>query len=102
MIDITDKTFEQETKDGLVIVDFWAEWCGPCRIQTPILEELENELDGKLKVTKLNVDENQTVPQEFGIMSIPTLLIKKDGQTVEKLVGVRTKEMLMETLQAHM
>lgn len=102
MIDITDKTFEQETKDGLVIVDFWAEWCGPCRIQTPILEELENELDGKLKVTKLNVDENQTVPQEFGIMSIPTLLIKKDGQTVEKLVGVRTKEMLMEILQAHM
>ena len=81
---VTDKTFEEETKDGLVLVDFWATWCGPCRMQAPILEQLSEELDeDELKIVKLDVDENPATAQKFGIMSIPTLLFKKDGQVVK-------------------
>ena len=77
---ITDATFEAETKEGLVLVDFWATWCGPCRMQAPILEKLSEELsDDELKILKMDVDENQETARAFGIMSIPTLLFKKDG-----------------------
>lgn len=95
---ITDSNFETETNEGLVVVDFWAPWCGPCRIQQPILEELGRELGEKVKLTKINVDENPSAPQQHGIMGIPTMIIKKDGEIVEKLVGVHPKEVIADTL----
>ena len=83
---VTDATFAEETKDGLVLIDFWATWCGPCRMQAPILDEL--------KILKMDVDENPNTAREFGIMSIPTLLFKKDGQVVKQVAGVHTKDQL--------
>ena len=92
---ITDAIFEAETKEGLVLVDFWATWCGPCRMQAPILEKLSQELsEDELKILKMDVDENPETARAFGIMSIPTLLFKKDGQVVKQVAGVHTKEQL--------
>ena len=89
--EITDATFEAETKEGLVLVDFWANWCGPCRMQAPILEKLSQELsEDELKILKMDVDENPETARAFGIMSIPTLLFKKDGQVVKQVAGVHT------------
>ena len=88
---ITDATFEAETKEGLVLVDFWATWCSPCRMQAPILEKLSQELsEDELKILKMDVDENPETARAFGIMSIPTLLFKKDGQVVKQVAGVHT------------
>ena len=88
---ITDATFEAETKEGLVLVDFWATWCGPCRMQAPILEKLSQELsEDELKILKMDVDKNPNTARAFGIMSIPTLLFKKDGQVVKQVAGVHT------------
>ena len=88
---ITDATFEAETKEGLVLVDFWTTWCGPCRMQAPILEQLSQELsEDELKILKMDVDENPETARAFGIMSIPTLLFKKDGQVVKQVAGVHT------------
>lgn len=92
---VTDATFEAETNQGLVLVDFWATWCGPCLMQAPILEQVSAELDeDELKIVKLNVDENPATAQKFGIMSIPTLLFKKDGQVVKQVAGVHTKQQI--------
>ena len=88
---ITDATFEAETKEGLVLVDFWATWSGPCRMQAPILEKLSQEFsEDELKILKMDVDENPETARAFGIMSIPTLLFKKDGQVVKQVAGVHT------------
>ena len=92
---ITDATFEQETKDGLVLIDFWATWCGPCRMQGPILDRLSEEVsEEELKIVKMDVDENPATARDFGIMSIPTLLFKKDGQVVKQLAGVHTAQQI--------
>ena len=92
---ITDATFETETKEGLVLVDFWATWCGPCRMQAPILEQLSQELsEDELKILKIDVDENPETARAFGIMSIPTLLFKKDGQVVKQVAGVHTADQI--------
>ena len=92
---ITDATFEAETNEGLVLVDFWATWCGPCMMQAPILEQLSEEMDeDELKIVKIDVDENQETAQKFGIMSIPTLLFKKDGEVVKQVAGVHTKDQI--------
>lgn len=92
---ITDATFDEETKEGLVLIDFWATWCGPCRMQAPILEQLSEKLDeSELKICKMDVDENPATAQGFGIMSIPTLMFKKDGEEVKRIVGVQTKAQL--------
>ncbi|WP_054639011.1 thioredoxin [Lactococcus fujiensis] len=92
---VTDASFEEETKEGLVLIDFWATWCGPCRMQAPILEQLSDEYDeSELKICKMDVDENPLTAQGFGIMSIPTLMFKKDGEVVKQIVGVHSKSQL--------
>lgn len=98
---LTDSNFETETKDGVVLVDFWATWCGPCRMQSPIIDELDDEMGDKVSFAKMDVDANPATPQEFGVMGIPTLLVKKDGEVVEKLVGFTPKERLEEVLEQY-
>ena len=98
--EITDATFSQEISEGLVLVDFWAPWCGPCRMQAPILDQLSQKYDEtELKITKLNVDDNPQTAASFGVMSIPTLLFFKDGELVEKRVGVQSKPVLEEIVE---
>ena len=99
--DIVDSQFEERTSEGLVLVDFWAPWCGPCRMQTPIIEELAEEMDGQVEFFKMNVDEESETAKSFGIMSIPTLIVKKDGEVVEKLVGFHDKARLTDILNKH-
>ncbi|MGO2082841.1 thioredoxin [Vagococcus sp.] len=99
---ITDNNFETETNEGLVLIDFWAPWCGPCRMQTPILEGLEKEYEDRVKIVKMNVDDNPATSQAFGIMSIPTLLLKKEGQVVETLIGVHQKAQLEQVFNKHL
>ncbi|BBA91888.1 thioredoxin [Streptococcus ruminantium] len=92
---ITDANFEAETQEGVVIVDFWAPWCGPCRMQAPILEQLAEEVsEDELRIYKMDIDENPNIASQFGILSIPTLLFKKDGQVVKQVAGVHTKEQI--------
>lgn len=98
--EITGATFSQEISEGLVLVDFWAPWCGPCRMQAPILDQLSQKYDEtELKITKLNVDDNPQTAASFGVMSIPTLLFFKDGELVEKRVGVQPKPALEEIVE---
>jgi len=98
--DTTDATFDQDVlqADTPVLVDFWAPWCGPCRMVAPIVEELAEEYDGKVKFVKLNTDENPQIAGQFGIRSIPTLLVFKGGQTVGQIVGFRPKGELAKRL----
>ena len=98
---VNDDNFKEETKEGIVLVDFWAEWCGPCQIMLPILEDLSGEMEGKAKICKLNVDEAPATAGEFRVMSIPTIVILKDGEVVETLVWVQQKEVLLEKLNEH-
>lgn len=97
----TDQNFLQEVSEGLVLVDFWATWCGPCKMIAPVLEELDAEMSDKVKIVKVDVDQNQETAGNYGIMSIPTLLLLKDGETVDKVVGFRPKEALAELVEKH-
>ena len=100
---ITDAAFETEIKgDTPVLVDFWAEWCGPCRMVAPVLEQIAAEQTGKLKIVKLNVDENQETPMQFGVTGIPTMILFKDGQMVERIVGFMPKPQLMKRIEPHL
>ncbi len=98
----TDSNFDQETKSGVVLVDFWAEWCGPCRRLAPTVDALAGEFDGRATVAKLNVDENPNVPGRFMIRGIPTLLIFKNGHLEETLVGLAGKEDIARLLEKHL
>lgn len=98
---ISDDQFNAKTDEGITLTDFWAPWCGPCRMQSPIVDELAEEMDD-VEFYKMNVDDEPKTAQSFGIMSIPTLLIKKDGEVVEKLVGFHDKNRLNEILSRHM
>ncbi|MFN3839398.1 MAG: thioredoxin [Cyclobacteriaceae bacterium] len=100
-IELTDSNFDQIVKtDKPVLVDFWAEWCGPCKMIGPIVEELAGDYDGKAVVAKLNVDENPQTAAKFGIRSIPTLLVFKNGQIVDKQIGAVPKSVLSQKLAA--
>jgi len=98
---ITDTNFNEATDSGLTLTDFWATWCGPCKMQSPVIEQLDEESEGNVSYYKIDIDENPETPREFGIMSIPTLLVKKDGEVVEKLIGYHSKEQIEEILNKH-
>lgn len=102
-ITITEENFDQVVlkSDRPVLVDFWAPWCGPCMMLGPVIEELAREFEGKAKVGKVNVDENRQLALKFGIMSIPALLFFKDGKEVERLIGLQSKEVLVEKLKKY-
>jgi len=102
-IEISDVNFEQEVKKSNVpvLVDFWAPWCGPCRKQIPVVDELSVELNGKVKFAKLNVDENHKAAGEYSISGIPALLVFKNGELVERLTGLLSKEQLKSILEKH-
>ena len=103
-IEVTDATFEEEVLQATepTLVDLWAEWCGPCRMVAPIVEEIATEYEGKLRVVKLDVDSNQKIPTRYGVRGIPTLLLFKDGAEVARVVGYRPKDALVEELLPHL
>lgn len=101
IINATDQNFAENIKEGLVLVDFWAPWCGPCKMIAPVLEELDGEFEGKATIVKVDVDDNQGTASNYGVMSIPTLILFKDGEMVDKVVGFKPKEALAELLEKH-
>ena len=102
-LEFTDANFhETALSGGVAVIDFWAEWCGPCRLISPIVEDLAKDFEGKVKIGKVNVDENPQISMQYGIRSIPTILIIKDGQVVDKHVGTTTKANLAEKINAQL
>lgn len=102
--EFTDANFQETAMDkkGVAVVDFWAEWCGPCRMIGPIIEELAKDYEGKVTVGKLDVDQNPEVSMKFGVRSIPTILILRDGEVVDKQIGVTTKQALANKIEAQL
>lgn len=103
-LEFTDANFETEVlgSDKVTLIDFWAEWCGPCRVVGPFVEELANEYEGKANIGKVNVDDNPGISAKFGIRNIPTILFVKNGEVVDKQVGAVPKNVLEEKLKAHL
>ena len=101
---LTDATFDENVKgsDVPVLVDFWAEWCGPCKMITPVLEEIAEEQEGKVRIAKLNIDDNLDVTRRFDVMSIPTLILFKDGEIAARLIGAKPKAALLEEISAYL
>ena len=103
-LQVTENTFEQDViyNSDPVLVDFWADWCGPCHMIAPVIEELSDEYQDRLRVAKVNVDENPAIQERFGIRSIPTLMLFKDGELKEKVVGVQSKSQLNSLINRYM
>jgi thioredoxin 1 len=104
IVTLSDATFDEHVKgsDVPVLVDFWAEWCGPCKMIAPILEEIAGEQAGKIQIAKLNIDDSLEVTQRFDVMSIPTLILFKDGEPAVRLVGAKPKGQLLQALSAYL
>ncbi len=98
--EITDAQFADTVKSGVVLVDFWAPWCGPCRMQGPILEDLATTVGERAAIAKINIDENPSAATKYGVRSIPTLLLFKDGQMAQQFVGLQRKEQLVAAIEA--
>lgn len=103
-VEMTDANFQETVLDSdkVVLVDFWATWCGPCRMIAPIIDELHDELGDKAVIGKVNVDDNSEVPSQYGVRNIPTLLVFKGGEVVDKLVGAVPKSQILEKLEEYM
>ncbi|WP_017756050.1 thioredoxin [Calidifontibacillus oryziterrae] len=101
IVHATDQNFATETGQGVVLTDFWAPWCGPCKMIAPVLEDLAADLGEKVKIVKIDVDENPETAAKFGVMSIPTLLVFKNGEVVDQVVGFQPKEALVALLEKH-
>lgn len=99
VIELTKDNFNTETSEGKVLVDFWASWCGPCRMLSPIVDEIAEEAPEGLKVCKVNIDDQPELAQQFQVMSIPTLIVMKDGQAVASSVGTRPKQKILQMLE---
>lgn len=101
---VTDKSFEKDVlkESTLTVTDFWATWCGPCRMVAPILDEIAKEFDGKIKIAKLDVDSNPMTAAQYGVQSIPTMIVFKGGKEVDRLVGAMPKARLLERIKPHM
>ncbi|MBM4155004.1 MAG: thioredoxin [Lentisphaerae bacterium] len=99
LIELTGANFVSETAKGITLVDFWAPWCGPCRMQTPILERLAPKVAGKARIAKVNVDEEQAIAIQYNVRNIPTLLLIKDGQVVQQMVGLQQEAKLQQLIE---
>lgn len=103
IVNVSDQSFKSEVESsGTVLVDFWAPWCGPCKMIAPVLEDLDKDIGSQLKIAKLNVDDNPESASRFGVMSIPTLIVFKDGQPVDKVVGFQPKDALKSVVGRHL
>ncbi len=99
-IELTDDNFETTIKEGVTMVDFWAPWCGPCRMIAPIIEELSEDFDGKATIAKVNTDEEQDISVKYGIRSIPAILFFKDGEVVDQMIGAASKDAFAEKINS--
>jgi thioredoxin 1 len=98
ILTLTDKNFQHQTRNKLVLVDFWAAWCAPCRIMGPVLNDVAQELQGQARVGKVNIEQYQSLAQKFKVRSIPTLILLKDGNEINRFVGIKNKEFLLKQL----
>ena len=96
---LTDKNFQQQTKNKLVLIDFWASWCAPCRMMAPVLNDVASELSGNQFVGKVNIEQYQSLAQQFKVRSIPTLILLKNGKEVNRFVGIKSKDFLLQQIQ---
>jgi len=101
ILTLTDKNFQHQTKNKLVLVDFWANWCAPCRMMAPVLNEVADELSGNSHIGKVNIEEYQSLAQKFQVRNIPTLILLKNGKEINRFVGVKSKDFLLEQIQKY-
>ncbi len=100
ILTLTDKNFDQQTKNKVVLVDFWAEWCAPCKMMAPVLNEVANELSGSSRIGKVNIEQYQSMAQRFSVRSIPTLILFKNGKEVKRFVGIKQKDFLIKEIKS--